>query len=74
MNKTSVCLYFDGRFHSNPFVLIMFRAGGWLHPTIKNVDIIRMQIACDILDLRQEEHIFNVGINTFGKNVVATHK
>ena len=49
-------------------------AGEWTKNIISNRDIIRLQLACEALDLAARESIFNTAFNTFGEEGVNTDK
>lgn len=49
-------------------------AGDWTKSIISNRDIIRLQLACEAMELAARESIFNTAFNTFGDEGVNTDK
>lgn len=49
-------------------------AGDWPKSIISNRDIIRLQLACKVMQLEARESIFNTAINAFGEEGVNTNR
>ena len=56
----------------NIFVFVL-HAGEWPKKQMTNRDIIRMQIACDSMDIDARASIYYAALNAFGKKGVNTN-
>ena len=48
-------------------VTILNTADSWPRSVISNVDVIRLHLGCELLDIPATEEIFNVSVNTIGE-------
>ena len=61
-------------FTHNHFDGILFAGSKWKHARMYRIDIIRLFLACDVMGLKDNNHIWNVAVSTYSRAGLRTEK